>query len=454
MNTPARGPTFQRKTAFATASVLCLAAIIFVGCRSRTVTDTAETGGEGSEAVVVQTKPVEQRSIAQVVRATAYCEPLLHKSAALTPAVEGQVLAILAQPGDSVKKGQPIVQLDPRTANANLREKKAALNELLSALRLLKALPRPEEQAVERSVIEDARIGVHKAEAAVARLQPLLERNEIPKQQMLDAKLALQQAQIQQQKADAQFKVLMLGPRPEAVAQAQDRIAAADAAVATAQAQCDLLTIRSPIDGVLDKINCRLGQTVATGTVLGDVIDSRQLQAVLWLPPQDARLVRVGQTAQVAAPQALKDLSGQIESPAPVSGRVTYVGHVADPQTGNFPIRVLFDNAKRQFGVGQTVAAAITVREKKDALVVPASAVFDLEEGALLNVVRKGESVVLHPRIGIREKPWMEVEGTDLKAGEPVIVEGGWSLPEGTKVKEKEASDEPPAAEKSAEEKR
>jgi multidrug efflux pump subunit AcrA (membrane-fusion protein) len=141
----------------------------------------------------------------------------------------------------------------------------------------------------------------------------------------------------------------------------------------------------------------------------------------------------------------------------PPSGRVEFVGQVADPQTGNFPARVLLDNAEQKLGVGQTVAVALTVREKQAALVVPADAVFDLEEGALLNVVRGGKSVALRPQVGIRDKQWVEVQGTDLKAGEPVITQGGWSLPEGTIVKEREKekgdgeSNTPSSAEKPAE---
>ena len=124
---------------------------------------------------------------------------------------------------------------------------------------------------------------------------------------------------------------------------------------------------------MLDKITCRLGQTVATGTVVGEVVDTRQLHALLWLPPHDARLVRVGHKAQIRATDFRKDSPNTASCRrAPLSGRVVFVGQVADPQTGNFPVRVLFDNSDRRFGVGQTVAVAITVREKKDALVVPA----------------------------------------------------------------------------------
>jgi hypothetical protein len=42
---------------------------------------------------------------------------------------------------------------------------------------------------------------------------------------------------------------------------------------------------------------------------------------------------------------------------------------------------------------------------------------------------------VLHPQLGDSQGGWTEVAGTDLKAGEPVIVEGGYNLPEKTAVK-------------------
>ena len=112
---------------------------------------------------------------------------------------------------------------------------------------------------------------------------------------------------------------------------------------------------------------------------------------------------------------------------------------MADPQTGNFPVRVLLDESlSTALGVGQTVAVVITVREKQDALVVPANAVFDLEEGARAERGPRRKVGRASSPVGIRDKQWVEVEGTDLKAGEPVIVEGGWSLPDGTIVKEKE----------------
>jgi cobalt-zinc-cadmium efflux system membrane fusion protein len=169
------------------------------------------------------------------------------------------------------------------------------------------------------------------------------------------------------------------------------------------------------------------------------VVDTRQLNVLVWLPAFDAANIHIGQQAEVYSgdsPQRQNE-SSELEA---VSGKVSFVGHVVDPQTGSLPIRVSIDNPKSRFALGQTVTAAVAVREKTDALAVPVEAVDDLGAGPQLSVVRDAKTVVLHPRLGMRNKQWVEIQDTDLKPGEAVIVEGGYNMPEGTKVSLETAS--------------
>ncbi len=85
-----------------------------------------------------------------------------------------------------------------------------------------------------------------------------------------------------------------------------------------------------------------------------------------------------------------------------MAGKVAFVGRVADPQTGNLPIRVLVDNPQGRLTIGQSVRVSIIVEEHKAVLQVPTAAILDLGEGPVLNVVRDGKAVVLHPEIGRR----------------------------------------------------
>ena len=118
-----------------------------------------------------------------------------------------------------------------------------------------------------------------------------------------------------------------------------------------------------------------------------------------------------------------------------IAGKVQVIGKVADPQTGNLPVRILVENAAGKLTLGQAVSATIVVREEKNVLAVPVEAVHDVGEDTVLNVVRDGKSVVLHPKLGLKDQHWIAVSDTDLKPDEPVVVEGGYNLPDKTEVR-------------------
>jgi multidrug resistance efflux pump len=151
---------------------------------------------------------------------------------------------------------------------------------------------------------------------------------------------------------------------------APPQLAEAEANAKQCALQLDLLTLRSPIDGILDSLACQLGQTLAAGTQVGSVVDAEQLQVVVWMPTRSVGRIEVGQEARVGV-RAMRDAhaSKSISDDADgVLGKVTFVGRVADAQTGNLPVHVTIDNSDNRFAVGEVVSAAITVAEKKDVL--------------------------------------------------------------------------------------
>ncbi len=398
----------------------------------------ADAPDEKAEAhVTVKTEPARLGSLAESVEGLGRCEALPDHLATLTPAVEGHVHELLIQQGEPVKKGQAIVTLDETTALADLAEKTGTRDSLKAALDLLKAVPRPEDRRGNELAIEQAKVAVERAKRVAERLRPLLERREVSEQQVFDADQAVIAARIQQQTAEAALKLQMTGPRPEAIAEAEAKVKTADGAVALSKAHLEYHTIRSPIDGVLDSLTCHPGQTIAIGATVGEVVDTSQVYASVWFAHRPAQTVQVGQNASVGDVDSRPQASGaKPEDSARVEGKVAYVGKVADPQTGNLPVRVLLENKDGRLTLGQSARVAITVADKPGVLTVPAAAIVDEGEGPVLGVVRDGKSVALHPEeVGRPHEGWVAISGTDLKEGEPVIVEGGYHLPVGTPVK-------------------
>jgi RND family efflux transporter MFP subunit len=385
-----------------------------------------------------------------------------------------------------VHRGDLIVELDDTVARADLASKQANRDMLKAALDLLQADPRPEDRKGLEIAVEQAKATVGRAQVAVDRLRPLRARKEVSEAQLFEAEQLLVQAQLQHQSAEAQLQLLLVGPRPEAVEEATARLAAAEEAVTLSQAHLDLLSIRSPIDGVLDSLTCHPGQTIAAGTPIGEVVDTSQLNVVVWLPPPAAAKISAGQLARVTTSETASSEAASSEATSPESkspsqsepddsptdqrdseeeagtehvehaadhaessdgvGRVTSVGRVVDPQTGNLPVRILLDNAHGRVAVGQTVSVSIITDAHAAQLVIPSTALIDLGEGPLVVVVREGKAVHLHPSATATHGTWTIILGTDLEAGEPIVIEGGFNLPEETAVLV-ETDSPPPTAE-------
>ena len=80
---------------------------------------------EGGAHVMVKTEAARRGTVVETVEGLGRSEAIPEKLAMLTPAVEGHVHELLVKQGETVKKGQPIVELDKAVALADLAEKTA-----------------------------------------------------------------------------------------------------------------------------------------------------------------------------------------------------------------------------------------------------------------------------------------------------------------------------------------
>jgi RND family efflux transporter MFP subunit len=420
---------------FLALAVAVLLSVTLGGCRTSTETPEKAAAAASAERVKVRAEPARRQTVLETVDGLGKCEALLERLVTLTPAVEGRVERLLARPGQSVRAGQVLIQLDPAMARADVDEKIATRDGLKAALELLKSLPRPPERRAQELAVEQAKLAVDKAQVQLDRLRPLYDRHEIAGIQWLEAQGTLSQARLQEQSARAQLAAMMLGPRPQAVAEAQAKIVTADATLALSQARLALHAIRAPIDGVLDSLSCHPGQTIAAGTPIGQVIDRHVVYAAIWLPASSAQAVRAGQEARVSPADSPRPAASAAPAVTRViHGKVQSVGEMLDPQTGNRPARVLVDNPDQALTIGQTVEVSITIDRRAGVLTVPAAAVFESGQGRVVNVVRGGKLVVLRPQSIRTYADGVEIGGTDLHEGEPVVTEGAFNLPEGTEV--------------------
>jgi len=307
-------------------------------------------------------------------------------------------------------------------------------------------LPRDEEKRAAELSVETSKLMVEKTQAAIDRLRPLRERGEIAQSQLFEAETAVKEAQLQQRSAEAQLKLMETLPRPELIAEGESKINAASEALNTSTTRLDHLTIRAPISGVLTNLACHPGQTCSLGTSIGEIVDSREVLAVVWVPVTRSRQIKIGSVARVQAASTIE--SSRIPSAtSDLIGKVKFVGHSVDLQTGNVPVHILVQNDRNMLVVGQTIAAEVFLGEPTNLLCVPAQGIHDEGNGSVITVVREAKAVVLRPQLGVSNGAWTAVSNIDLKPGELVVTSGAYNLPEGTQVKVENTASKSPTSE-------
>ena len=219
----------------------------------------------------------------------------------------------------------------------------------------------------------------------------------------------------------------------------------------TAEAQFSYSQIRSPIDGVVTDRPLYAGDLATANQPILTVMNLSRLIAKSHIPQSEAAKLRLGNSAELR-------VSGLDE---PVKGRITLVSPALDP--GSTTIEIWVEAAKPNSAVkpGMTVEVLMTGRTVKDAIVVPAAAVFKNAEGGTDYVVLAGADQKAHwktVQVGVRNGEDAQIV-SGINAGDPIVSTGGYALPDNTKIKieaapAKEADDKADKSDKASDSKK
>jgi membrane fusion protein (multidrug efflux system) len=207
--------------------------------------------------------------------------------------------------------------------------------------------------------------------------------------------------------------------------EADQRLAAAHAELASAQAAIAQVQLASPLDGVVARINVQLGQSVDLNTMVAEIIDPKRLVVTVSVPAEEAVQLSAGQTAEVFIDNAKKPAT---------TGRVSFVSPSVDQKTGAVLVRLtlLEDSGLRS---GQFVRTRIVTEELTDRLVVPRDSVVKTDDAEVIYLVDGDKAVQLPVKSGLRDGNVVEVSAEGLKEGEAIVTVGAYGLPKETKIK-------------------
>jgi multidrug efflux pump subunit AcrA (membrane-fusion protein) len=393
---------------------------------------------EKEPVAAVQTTPAQKGPISQVVSAEAVVFPL--QQATIAPKITSTILEFKVQRGDRVKKGQVLVVLENKDLAAAAEASKGDFEQADAGYVTTVEASLPQQVQKAELDAAAAKAGFDAQQKVYDSRKELFQQGAVPRRDLDSAEVALAQARSVNEVAQKQLADLRRLGKDQALKSAHGSRSSAEGHMLAAQAQLSYSEIRSPIDGVVTDRPPYTGDLATANQPILTVMNISRLIAKSHIAQSEAAVLKVGNPAELKVPTL----------DHPLKGRVSLVSPALDP--GSTTIEVWVEAAKPDPALrpGMTAEVAMTAKTVKDALVVPASAVFKNAEGADY-VLLAGSDEKAHQKtvqVGIRNADQAQIL-SGISAGDPVITTGGYALPDGTQVKiEKPGADDKVAADK------
>ncbi len=208
--------------------------------------------------------------------------------------------------------------------------------------------------------------------------------------------------------------------------QAEADLAKAKADEIAAQRVADLAIMRSPIDGVVTRMDATLGASADPAQTLVEIADPSALDVMLSVQPAAAARIRVGNRVSLRASQRATDSLG--------AGEVADIAGVVDSASRTVEVRVRVTTSQRALRIGETLFGEIAMSVHLRAVTVPLAALVPEGDGFKVFVV--DSSAVVHARavsIGGRTDRVAEIV-KGLTAGERVVTEGAFGVEDGSRI--------------------
>ncbi|HET8612221.1 MAG TPA: efflux RND transporter periplasmic adaptor subunit [Sphingomonas sp.] len=360
--------------------VLLILIAIWLGHRSSSSGGRGRYGGRLNAPATVGTAKATNADLPVTLEALGTVTPAA--TVTVRPQVSGTITQILFREGQMVKKGQPIVVIDPRPYQAALLQAQGALT---------------------------------RDEAQLANARLTLQRYN----------LLLSQDSIARQDRDTQAAL---------VQQLEGTIKVDKGQVDQAKINLGYTRIVSPVAGRIGLKVVDVGNYVGAGDATGVAVVTtlQPIDVEFAIPQEQAPAIekRVAQGAEIPAAALDATRTNVLDT-----GRFSTLDNQVDTATGTIKGKARFANAAFQLYPSQFVNIRLTVDTVHDAIVVPPSAVRTGQDGAYVWLLNPDRTVSERKVVtGIANANQVQIV-SGLKVGDTVVTAGGDRLSDGATVR-------------------
>ena len=330
----------------------------------------ANYGFKRSTATTVNVEKIERRDLESTVSASGKVQP--KRNVKISAETSGKVVNLAVNDGDLVKKGQLLLQIDPRNLETAVQNREASLATQRSQLDQMKAQT------------DNLKIALRQSQDALQRAEGLAKQGLIPREQHERAQ------------NDVKMRETDLKVNEQSIRAQEQRIKQEEANLNSANYDLNKVRIVSPIDGLVVRRNIEEGETAVVGTmnnagtVLLEIADLSVIETEIEVDETEIPDIKIGQPAKITI-DAIQDKT--------FPGKVTEVGNSPIQTAGasttqratNFKVVVTIDGQVPGVRPGFTCTAVITTATRQKAISVPIQAM------TLREVILDEEGQVIHP---------------------------------------------------------
>ena len=194
--------------------------------------------------------------------------------------------------------------------------------------------------------------------------------------------------------------------------------------IATFSDQIDLMRIKSPINGSIEEIPVKVGQSIAPGMIAFRVVNFSKVKVLVDVSETYASKVKTGDEAIISFPDFNEEMKA----------KVSFASRFINPSNRSFQVEIRLNPGKLEFRANMIAVVKINDYLVKNAIVVPVNVVQKgMSEDFVMVAVAKGKEMVAEKRkvvIGLTYGGNAEVK-SGLKQGDKILVTGFQNVNDG-----------------------
>ena len=264
-------------------SLLIISTGLIAGCGKKVETTTAAV----NEVPNVAVSKVSPSSIADFYEATGTVKA--KTTTQVSANLMGRIVSIPVSEGDRVEKGQTLVQIDNRDAQAQLQKAQAGLKEAEASLTEI-----DNSVTAANAAVKTAEANKQIAEITFGRYKELYQRKSVSGQEYDDASSKLKVATSELERAKANVQTIR-----SKRSQINARIEQARADIANTKVYAGYASISSPVSGIVVKKLAETGAIASPGVPLLSIEDNSRYRLEAAVEESQSKHVRLGNRVNV-----------------------------------------------------------------------------------------------------------------------------------------------------------